>query len=100
MGISEKEITEANRRADEMKKAFSPAVSVRYDEQISKIVITLANGIELTFAPSKVRGLENAKPAGLLNAEISPSGLGIHFPYIDADVYIPSLLRSVGTPMQ
>lgn len=100
MGISEKEITEANRRADEMKKAFSPAVSVRYDEQISRIVITLANGIQLTFAPSKVRGLENAKPADLLNAEISPSGLGIHFPCIDADVYVPSLLRSKVTPVQ
>ena len=93
MGISEKEITEANRRADEMRAAFSPAISIRYDELISRMVITLANGIELTFVPGQVRGLENTKPADLANAQISPSGHGIHFPYVDADVYIPSLLR-------
>lgn len=92
MGISEKEITEANRRADAMKAAFSPAISVRYDEQISRVVITLANGIELTFVPSHVRGLENAKPKDFANPQISPSGLGVHFPCIDADIYLPSLI--------
>ena len=28
-----------------------------------------------------------------VDAEISPSGLGIHFPRLDADLYIPALLE-------
>lgn len=34
-----------------------------------------------------------AKPAQLDEIEISPSGFGIHFPKIDVDVYLPSLLE-------
>lgn len=44
------------------------------------------------ISPKLVRGIEHAEPRDLLGAEISPSGLGIHFPKIDADVYIPALI--------
>jgi hypothetical protein len=37
--------------------------------------------------------LEKAHPADLVDAEISPSGLGVHFPKLDADLYIPALLE-------
>ena len=33
------------------------------------------------------------KPDDLAGIEISPSGLGLHFPQLDADVYLPSLLE-------
>ena len=39
------------------------------------------------------QGLENAHPADLSDAQISASGLGVHFPKIDADIYIPALLE-------
>lgn len=92
MGISEKEITEANRLADEMKEKFPTAVSARYDRRIARVVVTLSSGLELAFPPKLVQGLEHALPKDLADAEVSPSGLGIHFPHIDADVYIPRLL--------
>jgi hypothetical protein len=38
------------------------------------------------------QGLENATPVDLSEIEISPSGLGIHFPKLDADFDIPSLM--------
>jgi hypothetical protein len=34
-----------------------------------------------------------AKPADLDVIEISPSGLGIHFPKLVADLYLPALLE-------
>jgi len=37
--------------------------------------------------------LENAKPSQLDDIEISPSGFGIHFPKLDADLYLPALLE-------
>jgi len=37
--------------------------------------------------------LQDARPEDLADAEISPSGLGIHFPAIDMDMYLPGLLE-------
>jgi hypothetical protein len=41
------------------------------------------------------RGLESAKPADLDQIEISPSGMGVHFPKLDADLYLPTLLADL-----
>lgn len=51
--------------------------------------------MELGFPPKDAQGLENAKPSDLEQIEISPSGFGIHFPKIDADIYIPALLEGI-----
>jgi hypothetical protein len=40
-------------------------------------------------------GLQAATPSELANIEISPSGLGIHFPRVDADLYVPGLLSGM-----
>ena len=40
-----------------------------------------------------MQGVENAHPADLADAEISPSGLSVHFPKLDADLYLPALLE-------
>ena len=39
------------------------------------------------------QGLEHATRAALREIEISPSGFGIHFPKLDADLYLPALLE-------
>jgi hypothetical protein len=93
MELSDAEFEAANRRGAAIKAAFPAAVAVRYDRRISRIVISLSSGLDITFAPRDVQGFENAQPADLVGAEISPSGLGLHFPKIDADIYIPALIE-------
>lgn len=83
----------ANRRAAAKKASFPAVVSVRYDRRVARVVITLASGLELAFSPKHAQGLENAHPADLVEIEITPSGLGIHFPRLDADLYLPALLE-------
>jgi hypothetical protein len=95
MGISEKEVLKANRRAAKMREKFPTAVSARYDRRIARVVVTLSSGLELAFSPKLVQGLEHARPTDLADTEVSPSGLGIHFPHLDADVYIPGLLKGI-----
>lgn len=41
------------------------------------------------------QGLEEARSAQLADIEISPSGLGLHFPQLDADLYLPALLHGL-----
>jgi len=93
MDISDEALAAANARGTAKKAAFPPVLSVRYDRRVSRIVIVLASGLELAFSPKAVQGLEHAHPADLADAEISPSGLGIHFPRLDADLYLPALLE-------
>lgn len=85
-------IDAANRRGEAKKAAHAGVTAARYDRRISRIVISFDTGLDLSFSPHNAQGLEHARPADLDVIEISPSGLGIHFPKIDADLYIPALI--------
>ena len=93
MEITNDAVEAANRRGATKKAAFPAVVAVRYDRRVARVVIALASGLELAFSPKHAQGLENAHPADLVDAEITPSGLGIHFPRLDADIYLPALLE-------
>src|SRR5271157_6375123 len=83
----------ANQRAKELQAAVPQAVSAHYDRKSDHIVIALSSKLILSFSPRDAQGLENAKPSQLDEIEITPSGFGIHFPKLDADLYVPGLLE-------
>lgn len=93
MDITDAVFDAANQRAVGKKAAFPTVTAVRYDRRVARVVISLASGLELAFSPKHAQGLEHAHPADLVDAEITPSGLGIHFPRLDADLYLPALLE-------
>ena len=80
----------ARRRANE-----PAAVAARYDRGRDRVIIALSTGYEVAFAPRRAQGLERAKPSELAPIEISPSGFGLHFPKLDADLWLPALLEGV-----
>lgn len=90
--ITVSEFDAANRRAADMKAIFPSIDSARYDSQDGRVVISLETGLQLAFHPRDVRGLEHATPGDLEDIVVSPSRLGLHFPRIDADVYVPALM--------
>jgi len=83
----------ANRRAKDRQAAIPRAIAAHYDRASGRIVIHLSSNLDLSFSPRDAQGLENAKPSQLEEIEISPSGFGIHFPKLDADLYLPGLLE-------
>lgn len=83
----------ANQRARKLQASLPRAISAHYDRRIGRIVIHLSSKLDVAFSPHDAEGLENASPAQLDTIEISPSGFGIHFPKIDADIYLPALLE-------
>lgn len=93
MAIRNDELEAANLRAAERSRKTPTATAVRYDRRIGRIVIDLSSGIEVAFRPHDAQGLEGAKADDFAEIEISPSGLGIHFPRLDADLYLPALLE-------
>lgn len=87
------ELERANVRAAERRKSAPRAASAKFDKDQDKIVVELSTGLTIAFHPKDAEGLERATQADLEKIEISPSGFGLHFPRIDADLYIPALLE-------
>ncbi|MGO9865853.1 MAG: DUF2442 domain-containing protein [Terriglobales bacterium] len=83
----------AKQRAKELQESMPKAVSAQYDRKKGHIVIGLSSRLILSFSPRDAQGLENATPSQLDEIEITPSGFGIHFPKLDADLYVPGLLE-------
>ena len=71
------------------------AVPAHYDAGRGRIVIALSTGVELGLAPRDVEGLAGASVDSLKSIEIDNQGFGIHFPKLDADLYVPALLEGV-----
>jgi hypothetical protein len=97
--ISDDTIRRAEQRMRQRLAATPRAVAARYDRRVSRVVVTLSNGLELAFPPHLAEGLADAKPADLAVIEITPAGLGLHWPRLDADLYLPALLEGLfGSP--
>lgn len=92
MGFNE-QFERANRRARDLQASVPRAATARFDRRSGRIVIGLSSGLEVSFLPQYAEGLEKANTAELEKIEISPSGYGIHFPKLDADLYLPALLQ-------
>jgi hypothetical protein len=93
--VSRNSIELANKRGEQLRTEFPHAVSARYDRASGKVVVELSSKLTLSFSPEDAQGLENAKPGQLEEIELSPSGFGVHFPKLDADLYIPGLLEGL-----
>jgi hypothetical protein len=90
--VSRDALRKANTRSARQRENGPIAVAARYDRRSGRVVVGLSSGIDVMFSPQDAQGLEGAKPAQLGIIEISPSGLGLHFPKLDADLYLPALL--------
>ena len=93
MKVTDDEFEAAQRRAEATLRASPCAKNAHYDRRRDRVVIGLSSGIEIAFRPRDAQGLERAKPHQLDRIELSPSGLGVHFPALDADIYLPALLE-------
>ncbi|MEM9628343.1 MAG: DUF2442 domain-containing protein [Pseudomonadota bacterium] len=89
------DIEAANRRGETNTRQGIWATAARYDRRVKRVMVTLGRGIELALVPSEIEGLQYATSDELSEIEISPKGFGLHFPRLDADVYLPALLNGV-----
>jgi len=93
--VTEAEFQAATKRTQELREKHSHALKAHYDQGRNRVVIELANGVEIAFDPHRTQDLETAAPADLAEIEISASGLGLYFPRCDADFSIPALMQGI-----
>ena len=94
MAVTDDEVASAETRMAVLRDA-GHAASARYDRRTGRIVVTLHTGVQLAVPSRLLEGLAGASPSQLAEIELSPSGLGLHWPKLDADVYLPALLGGV-----
>ena len=71
------------------------AVSAHYDRGRNRVVVRLTTGVEISVSPRDVEGLQGASLQDLQVVEVEAFGLGIRFPRLDADLYVPSLVKGI-----
>lgn len=91
MAVTEQSLAQAEKRAQARRRA-GYAVAARYDRRTSRVVVKLNTDVQISFPVRLAEGLADASPDDLAAIEISPSGLGLHWPKLDADLYVPGLL--------
>ena len=99
MALTDADIARAEETARADMAAGPRAVAARYDRRRSRVIVRLDNGLEMAFPPGLAEGLDTGSTVELANIEITPTGLGLHWPDLDADLYLPALLKGVfGSP--
>lgn len=94
MVINERDLEQAEARMATLRNA-GHAVTARYDRRRARIVVALNTGLELTFPAQMAQGLSGADNDALADIEISGAGLGLYWPKLDADLYIPALMQGI-----
>lgn len=92
--ISQDEFERAN-EAGEAEAARGTATAVRYYATERRLSVRLSTGVSFTVPVDLVQGLALAPDPMLRDVLISPGGLGLHFPQLDADISVPGLLDGV-----
>ncbi len=93
MAISKSQFKAANRRGAATLARGPVARAARYDARRGLIVVKLENVCEFAFPPALAEGLAGAPRSKLAKIEVSPNGLGLHWPLLDVDLYVPGLVE-------
>ena len=87
------DIRRADKRMQRRRRELPHAVSAHFDRVEGRIVVGLSNGLDLGVPVRLAQGLVGSKASDLADIEITPSGMGLHWPRLDADLYLPGLLE-------
>lgn len=60
-----------------------------------RVHVELDNGCAFVFPVSHAEGLAGASVADLRLIEVTAAGLGLHWPSLDADLYVPDLVKGI-----
>jgi len=70
-------------------------VEYRPEPSLDMVVLKLTDGSRRMIPREDLQGLETGTPEQLARVEIVGGGTGLHWPDLDADLYVPALLRGV-----
>jgi Protein of unknown function (DUF2442) len=91
--IDQAAFSKANERGRKVLARGPLARSAKYED--GRIHVELNNGCAFIFPAAHAQELVDAKTAQLRVIEITSAGLGLYWPKLDADLYVPTLVKGV-----
>jgi hypothetical protein len=91
--VTEAAFGQASERGRRLLARGPLAVAAKYEA--GRIRVELNNGCAFEFPVAHAQDLAGAKVTDLRNIQISAAGLGLHWPKLDADLYVPALVKGV-----
>ena len=91
--IDEASFAKASERGRRLLARGPVATAARYES--GRIHVELSNGCAFEFPVEQAEGLAGAKATDLRTIEVSAAGLGLYWPKLDADLYVPTLVKGV-----
>lgn len=92
MAVAEQEIEQAENR---MEAAGGGGVCGVGALRSPHVAGRLSTDVQVAVPARLVEGLAGAAPADLAEIEVSPAGIGLRWPRLDADVDVPAFLQGV-----
>lgn len=92
-GIDEATFAKASEHGRRLLARGPLATAARYEA--GRIHVELDNGCAFEFPVEQAQGLAGAKASDLQTIEISAAGLSLHWPKLDADLYVPALVKGI-----
>ena len=93
--LTDEEFEAATRRGEERMRTDPRATSARYDAETGRVVVELANGCTYIFPAAMAQELHGADDADLAEIQIDGAGFNLHWPRLDADLYVPATVAGV-----
>lgn len=93
--LTDIELEAAEWRGREVAEREPRAVSARYDLPSGRVVVELADGCAYAFPARLAQDLQNATDEELASIEVDGAGFNLHWPALDADIYVPALIRGI-----
>lgn len=91
--IDDEAFAKASEQGERLRARGPLATSARHEA--GRIHVELDNGCAFVFPVEQAQDLAGAAPADLKVIEISAAGLGLHWPRLDADLYVPSIVKGI-----
>ncbi len=93
--LTDAEFEAAEARGREKLRAEPRAVGARYDRETGRVVVELANGCTHIFPAQLAQELHGAGDDELAGVVVDGVGFNLHWPALDADLYVPALVAGV-----
>ncbi|MES2421524.1 MAG: DUF2442 domain-containing protein [Pseudomonadota bacterium] len=71
------------------------AAEARYDHATGRVTLELTNGCAYAFPAQLVEDLSGATDDQLADVEVDGLGFNLHWPALDADLYVPTLVSGM-----
>jgi hypothetical protein len=92
---SDAELKRAEALGQAMLESEPRASAAHYEPATGRVVVDLVSGCSYAFPAALVQDLQGASHDDLADVRVDGLGFNLHFPALDADLYVPALVSGL-----